>query len=406
MPAPRQLPEDTPPPPPVGRPTMPTREPPKPPPLRSAPDGDAAVPMACPSAAAGPAYNEAARFPKQTPPVPDAAAPPFLMTAAGPAYLYPPPPTRGQTKEPPPQMKEEYQLKATPDADRGQPPDAATQKKNVHAQGEHENTEPLLNRQWVPPPPLSRPAITQFIEGCFYQHTRFGEVRFLSMQTDEHGRDQCCVRQWNDERGAMTEFWVPSAEMRVWEHPTGVGRATGVAANPTDITEPRRMYYVNTPTNDDQPYVREDDAGLIAGRMLQATANYNIADDPESCVGGLPYKVFPGLDVAVLEVRKGDLIRFIKMTSHTDVGYGELISSALLQAGKEQAPTMGCFSTLRCVYAKSTDARPVPKVVCSAAQVVRLKRLRSQVARPMCLRSQSSSPQSEKRNLKRKSHRI
>ena len=181
------------------------------------------------------------------------------------------------------------------------------------------------------------------------------------MQTDEHGRDQCCVRQWNDERGAMTEFWVPSAEMRVWEHPTGVGRATGVAANPTDITEPRRMYYVNTPTNDDQPYVREDDAGLIAGRMLQATANYNIADDPESCVGGLPYKVFPGLDVAVLEVRKGDLIRFIKMTSHTNVGYGELISSALLQAGKEQAPTMGCFSTLRCVYAKSTDARPVPK---------------------------------------------
>ncbi len=73
-------------------------------------------------------------------------------------------------------------------------------------------------------------------------------------------------------RGVMTEFDVLTAEMRVYEHPTGVGRATGVAANPTDTTEPRRVYYVNTPTNDDQPYEREDDVELIAGRMLQATS--------------------------------------------------------------------------------------------------------------------------------------
>ena len=80
------------------------------------------------------------------------------------------------------------------------------------------------------------------------------------------------------------------------------------------------MYHANLPTNDGQPYVREDDAGLVAGRMLKATANYNLAADPASCVGGRPYETFPGLDVAVLAVRKGDLIRFIRMTSLANIG--------------------------------------------------------------------------------------
>ena len=107
--------------------------------------------MACPSAAAGPAYNEAARF--APPPVPDAAAPPFLMTAAGPAYCCPPPQTRGPMKEPPPALRQEYRLQATPDADRGQPPDAATQKKNVRTCGEHEKVEPGPKRQRETPKP-------------------------------------------------------------------------------------------------------------------------------------------------------------------------------------------------------------------------------------------------------------
>ncbi len=146
----------------------------------------------------------------------------------------------------------------------------------------------------------------QFMEGCFYRHARLGEVRFLSMQKDEYGRDQCHVMQWNSERGIMAEFDVLTAEMKVREHPTQVGRATGVAANPMGNTEPRRVYYANAPTNDNQPYVRQDDAELTAGRMLQATADFNIADDPESCLDGQPYKVHPELKEDVLEVRKCD----------------------------------------------------------------------------------------------------
>ena len=91
----------------------------------------------------------------------------------------------------------------------------------------------------------------------------------------------------------MTEFWVPSADLRVWEGHTGVGRATGIAAEQVDNTglrrparlvptDPSLTYHVNLPTNDGQPYVREDDANLVEGRMLKATANYNLAADPAS----------------------------------------------------------------------------------------------------------------------------
>ncbi len=112
------------------------------------------------------------------------------------------------------------------------------------------------------------------------------------------------MMQWNGKRRVMTKFYVLTNEMMVTENPAETGQATGVAANPTDITRPRRMYYVDAPINDDQPYVRQDDAELISGRVLQATANYNIADDLASCVGGQPQKVHLGLDKNVLEVKK------------------------------------------------------------------------------------------------------
>ncbi len=265
QPVPKKLSEDLPPAPPSGAPAMPQREPPKPPPSpRSAPDGDAAETTACPSAAAVPAYEDKARFAKPTPPKPDTPAPQSIQTAVGPAYLYVQQPARGDpanlpTREPPQHLKEQYKMGATPDVDRGQPQDAATQRP-----------------QWAPPLAPSRPPIMQFVQGCFYQHARLGQVRFLSMTKDEYGRSQCHVMQWNDKRSTMTEFHVLTNEMMVTENLAETGQATGVAADPTDITRPRRMYYVDAPINDDQPYVRQDDAELISGTVLQATANYKL----------------------------------------------------------------------------------------------------------------------------------
>ncbi len=74
------------------------------------------------------------------------------------------------------------------------------------------------------------------------------------------------------------------------------------------------MYSINCPTDEDRPHVREYEANLVEGKMLKATANYNLAADPASCVGGQPHEVYPGLGLAVLSVRTGDMIKFIRMT--------------------------------------------------------------------------------------------
>ena len=85
------------------------------------------------------------------------------------------------------------------------------------------------------------------------------------------------------------------------------------------------MYHINCPTAGDEPYIREFDTNLLAGKVLLATANYNYGPDPASCVGGRPYEMYPGLDLAVLSVKAGDLIRFIRMTGFHNIAYGELI---------------------------------------------------------------------------------
>ena len=85
------------------------------------------------------------------------------------------------------------------------------------------------------------------------------------------------------------------------------------------------MYHITCPSAGDEPCIREFDANLVAGKVLQATANFNYGPDPESCVGGRPYEMYPGLDLPVRSVKAGDLIRFIKMTDFHNIAYGELI---------------------------------------------------------------------------------
>ncbi len=297
-------------------PPAPTGDPPAPPPLRRAPDGDASVPAAC--AAAGPVCNDAARFVIPPPPPGVAAAkqelpPPPEMpaaAAAGPAYndatrfesplnqeiplipphCYPPPQTRGPPKMPPPILKREYKLEATPDADRGPPPDAATLQKNVHFRDQPDVREieappPKRARQYPPghaPPPLSKPPILQFVKGCYYKHVHYGEVKFLHIECDSEGRTICLVRVWFEERSAFEDKWVPHTDLRVWERPQGsTGSAPGGAAaqsgRPVRLTpaDQTLMYHITCPSAGDEPYIREFDANLVAGKVLQATANFN-----------------------------------------------------------------------------------------------------------------------------------
>ena len=110
--------------------------------------------------------------------------------------------------------------------------------------------------------------------------------------------------------------------------------------------------------------MQQDDAGLTPGTMLHAIANFNIEGDPASCMGGQYQQRNVELDRNVLEVRRGDLVRFMNKTKHPDLCFGELISgtpSMPQTEGLLQKPLTGCFDTRRCVYATSAEERPIPK---------------------------------------------
>ncbi len=118
---------------------------------------------------------------------------------------------------------------------------------------------------------------------------------------------------------------VPWSELRVPEWPQSA--PGGAAAHPkTVILEPpdeALMRNITYPSVRDEPYIRELDANLVMGKVLQATENFNYSPDPTSRLGGQAFEMHPGLDLHALSVRTGDLIRFIRLTNTHNIAYGE-----------------------------------------------------------------------------------
>ncbi len=219
--------------------------------LRSTPDGDAIDPANCACAAAGPVYEEKARF--EVPAPPDVApatrtlSPPPAMpaaAAAGPEY--------DDTKRFPKddvwcvQSKPEHKKETTSDADRKQRNDAAMQQKDRIGEkretGESESVPKRYKtypREQAPPPPRELPII-EFIPDEYYNHERHGDVKFLYSQKDDRGKLMCCVRTWNERKGVFKEIWVSDKDLKVHNRPTGAKSATGVAASGANNTAFRR----------------------------------------------------------------------------------------------------------------------------------------------------------------------
>ena len=139
-------------------------------------------------------------------------------------------------------------------------------------------------------------------------------VKFLRNERGPDGRTMSIIRK--GEHPNFEDLWVPWSELRVWERPQSA--PCGAAAQPKTVirlTPPDESlrYNITYPSVGDAPYIREFDASLVAGKVLQATANFNYSPDPESRLGGQAFEMYPGLDLPVLSVKAGDLIRFIRV---------------------------------------------------------------------------------------------
>ena len=68
-------------------------------------------------------------------------------------------------------------------------------------------------------------------------------------------------------------------------------------------------------------------------------------------------EMFPGLDMPMLSVKKGDLIKFVNMTNTENIAYGDLQceGDALRAAEMAQYPMAGCFATARCTFAPGQE---------------------------------------------------
>ena len=168
------------------------------------------------------------------------------------------------------------------------------------------------------------------------------------------------------------DLWVPWSELRVWARPQSApGGAAAQPKTPVRLTPPddSLKYHITHPSVGDAPCIREFDANLVAGKVLQATANFNYSPDPESCLGGQAFEMYPGLDLPVLSVKTGDLIKFIRLTDFHNIAYGELLCQGDESRAAEMAqhPMSGCFSTLRCTFAEGQAPDPKPSAPGGAA---------------------------------------
>ena len=94
----------------------------------------------------------------------------------------------------------------------------------------------------------------------------------------------------------------------------------------------------------------------------------------------------PGLDLPVLSVKTGDLIKIIRPTDFHNIAYGELICQGDESRAAEmvQRPMSGCFITLRCTFAEGQAPDPKPSapggaqdplgLFCQRPKLVRAKR--------------------------------
>jgi hypothetical protein len=118
------------------------------------------------------------------------------------------------------------------------------------------------------------------------------------------------------------------------------------------------MTSINCAIQRERQYVREYSINVVKGKILLATANYNLAADESSCVDKKVREMYPGLNKPVLSIRAGDNIRFIGMTGFEDIAFGELVSPEnddSRDAEMATANTIGCFSTLRCTFARGNE---------------------------------------------------
>ena len=110
--------------------------------------------------------------------------------------------------------------------------------------------------------------------------------------------------------------------------------STGIAEKPTLRTLPRTVYFTDAPITDDHQYVQYDDERLKPGTMLLAAGNFNVEGDTASCAEGQYQEVNHELGRSVLEIRRGDLVRFTSKTTLPNICLGELIRST---SGRLQA---------------------------------------------------------------------
>ena len=119
-----------------------------------------------------------------------------------------------------------------------------------------------------------------------------------------------------------------------------------------------QMCSINCPIEGEARHVREYDIDVVNGKVLLATANYNLADDETSCVEGQVREMYPTLNLPALSIRTGENIRFARMTGFENIAYGELIApieDPTREAEMMTANMVGCFTTLRCTFAQGNE---------------------------------------------------
>ncbi len=106
----------------------------------------------------------------------------------------------------------------------------------------------------------------------------------------------CIVRM--GEHPNFEDLRVPWAELRVpvWPQSAPGGAATSPPIVNLEPPDESLIYNITYPSVRDQPYIREIDAHLVVGKLLQATDNFNYSPDPTSCLGGQALEMYPGLD--------------------------------------------------------------------------------------------------------------
>ncbi len=223
------------------------------------PDGESKDQIDHACAAAGPASQEEQKFTIPIPPPPEVTAIPRLLSppvasteaaAAGPAYdnsnRFP------RSKRDRERQDDENQKREDRDDERNKPPEV------------------------------------ELVRGKFYKHRLLGKVEYLNRKRGCYGEMMCSVK--TEGTYIYETHLVHRRDLEPLMRPPQMRRATDVAAaeaNNTTFLRPMRltpqvdtkMSSINCSIERETRYVREYDIDMVQGKVLQATANYNLADD-------------------------------------------------------------------------------------------------------------------------------